>query len=914
MNVLTHRLILDMHTLTAQATVHIKKSDTKNKLVISLTENGKMYTISEASHVAFVGKKPDGKIVFNNCDVVSNTIEYTITAQTSAVAGIVECEVRLYDANENLLTSPRFNVVVDEILFNGDEIESDHEINVLDSLISEATALIADMEEKLETVLTEEHIAEAVDNYFEENPVKDGEDGGYYKPKLEEDGTLLFIPSKDDMLPIGSVGNIKGQKGDPGYTPQKGVDYFDGKDGNPGAKGDDGKSAYEYAVEGGYKGTEEEFAQKIAVDPDWIATKKVMGGEEVYIAQQTLSSGLWDSLQMNFQVGLTYDVYISGEIYPCVAGNEDGGIYLGNITLMDSTSTKDHNNEPFCVYWAGAGATGGFFYKGSGLSYPLTLKVTNHADYVYSQMPKEYLPDEAALKTDIPTPDYKQNTPDALDYIKNRPFYSEYITLFEQSNSNVIYGTIGVSAKFDLYIGEEYKVTINGTVYNSVCKYSDQEGKILGNPKYYSGEDNGESYGISLKNGKLRGAFADISPSPTNLKIEYESIKKMEKKFLPDGVAFVDDLPEGNGLEVIDATADKDAKGLTLSVTGAEVFEKFNEGKHVVIRADFGEELIEFEYFATQDDVLCFNAFVPTNHQGYYTLDEYVLEIDNDSEKIHYYYDVLRHSGSSSGGTSIDVTAEVGQTIIVKEVDANGKPTKWESADYQPRTHYMETVLPETEGVFEEEMGGYMLPLCTLVAGKTYTVDYNGVEYDCTAFAIGEEGVVLGNAGVMDETFAITGEPFICILYFDTMLGAIPLDGAESVKISIKEAKPIPQQYLANANPYYIDVTYQWSGVSNDGPHTPTITDTSGNVVGAFMAGREIKLRVNVVKDSGDIVPYPCIYHLAVPQITNTEALAVLWYLRPQTYGVATSMIFPCTLPEVIPVAVLADGTLTIIQ
>lgn len=36
-----------------------------------------------------------------------------------------------------------------------------------------------------------------------------------------------------------------------GYTPLKGVDYFDGKD---------GKSAYAYAKEAGYTGTEEEFA------------------------------------------------------------------------------------------------------------------------------------------------------------------------------------------------------------------------------------------------------------------------------------------------------------------------------------------------------------------------------------------------------------------------------------------------------------------------------------------------------------------------------------------------------------------------------------------------------------------------------------------------------------------------------
>ena len=48
-------------------------------------------------------------------------------------------------------------------------------------------------------------------------------------------------------------------------------------------------------------------------------------------------------------------------------------------------------------------------------------------------------------------------------------------------------------------------------------------------------------------------------------------------------------------------------------------------------------------------------------------------------------------SGGTGGGASIDVTAKVGQTIVVKEVDANGKPTAWESAEYQPRTHWEET-------------------------------------------------------------------------------------------------------------------------------------------------------------------------------------------------------------------------------
>lgn len=145
---LNHRLTLEMTTLNSQATVHIKKNDTKNKLVVSLSENGKPYKLSKNVYAAFVGKKPDGKIVFNDCDIVGNTITYTITAQTSVVAGIVACEIRLYDINDNLLTSPNFTVVVDETIYNADDvqIESENEINVLDSLISEAKALIAEVE------------------------------------------------------------------------------------------------------------------------------------------------------------------------------------------------------------------------------------------------------------------------------------------------------------------------------------------------------------------------------------------------------------------------------------------------------------------------------------------------------------------------------------------------------------------------------------------------------------------------------------------------------------------------------------------------------------------------------------------------------------------------------------------------
>lgn len=39
-------------------------------------------------------------------------------------------------------------------------------------------------------------------------------------------------------------------------------------------------------------------------------------------------------------------------------------------------------------------------------------------------------------------------------------------------------------------------------------------------------------------------------------------------------------------------------------------------------------------------------------------------------------------NGGTGGGASIDVTAQVGQTIAVKSVDENGKPTEWEAVDF----------------------------------------------------------------------------------------------------------------------------------------------------------------------------------------------------------------------------------------
>lgn len=122
---------------------------------------------------------------------------------------------------------------------------------------------------------------------------------------------------------------------------------------------------------------------------------------------------------------------------------------------------------------------------------------------------------------------------------------------------------------------------------------------------------------------------------------------------------------------------------------------------------------------------------------------------------------------SSGGGANIDVTATVGQTIIVKEVDANGKPTKWESAEYQEKTHWSESteLLPLTEVTpqFDQTVGTgvSLLPICELIAGNWYKVTFDGAEYICQASIVslnGMNAVAIGNKFL--ATGENTGEPF----------------------------------------------------------------------------------------------------------------------------------------------------------
>ena len=133
-----HKITLDIHKTVSAVSVRVKKGDTGRRLLIHLAEKGFPYHVSDDCYAVFTATKPDGKVVFNNCYIEDCMIAYDFTAQTVAVAGLIECEIILYGSGGKQITSASCNILVEDTIYDTEtEIESTNEYNALAALIAE---------------------------------------------------------------------------------------------------------------------------------------------------------------------------------------------------------------------------------------------------------------------------------------------------------------------------------------------------------------------------------------------------------------------------------------------------------------------------------------------------------------------------------------------------------------------------------------------------------------------------------------------------------------------------------------------------------------------------------------------------------------------------------------------------------
>ena len=152
--------------------------------------------------------------------------------------------------------------------------------------------------------------------------------------------------------------------------------------------------------------------------------------------------------------------------------------------------------------------------------------------------------------------DWNENDPTKPGYIKNRPFYTgdpvetvlveESTVPFTDSNQGLYIAEF--QSNFAPTVGEVYKVSWDGTVYECTC-VDFNGGTVIGNLSIMgAGSDTGEPFMVGISNGiGISIVTTDTSASHTfSISGSIAEVVKIDKKYLPTMVGFITYMSNGN--------------------------------------------------------------------------------------------------------------------------------------------------------------------------------------------------------------------------------------------------------------------------------------------------------------------------------------------------------------------------------
>ena len=217
-------------------------------------------------------------------------------------------------------------------------------------------------------------------------------------------------------------------------------------------------------------------------------------------------------------------------------------------------------------------------------------------------------------------PDWNQNDETAPDYVKNRPFYTgdpvETVLVEEStvafSDNRGIYMAQFLST-FEATVGETYKVSWDGTVYECTC-VSVEVISVIGNLSIVdAGSDTGEPFvmGVVNKSG-IMIYTADTSASHTfSISGIVPEIVKIDEKYLPEDIATKLEV------EVVQAAAHNaqtTANNAQTTANNAQttinnVYNMANSNKEVLYSAFGSAVTFMFDKQTSGRDTFKFNAF-----------------------------------------------------------------------------------------------------------------------------------------------------------------------------------------------------------------------------------------------------------------------------------------------------------------
>ena len=207
-----YKISLDILESQSQYSLPMKKGETARVVYITLREGGVPYEFGADCFAVLSGKKPDGNPLENNCVIKGNTIIYAITPQTTAVSGLVDCEIKLYGVDNGLVCSARFSIIVDKRVVGDEEVESSSEFSALTNLYAEARN--AENERVVAEQTRVENENKRVSTFSD--ILKQGEDA----LKDVNEATDSANDIADTLQTKLDNGEFKGEKGDKGDTPE----------------------------------------------------------------------------------------------------------------------------------------------------------------------------------------------------------------------------------------------------------------------------------------------------------------------------------------------------------------------------------------------------------------------------------------------------------------------------------------------------------------------------------------------------------------------------------------------------------------------------------------------------------------------------------------------------------------------
>ena len=155
MNYSTYRFTLDLQKHQSQMAIAVFKNDTAVKLYISLTDGGKPYLIGERSSAIFYGKRADSEPLIHKCEISESKTEiiYEFEPTTACVAVLVNAQIRLYGADQRLITAPSFTIMVDEKIVDDEDIDTGSDPSPLSAL----DRIFATESDRVEAELERDH-------------------------------------------------------------------------------------------------------------------------------------------------------------------------------------------------------------------------------------------------------------------------------------------------------------------------------------------------------------------------------------------------------------------------------------------------------------------------------------------------------------------------------------------------------------------------------------------------------------------------------------------------------------------------------------------------------------------------------------------------------------------------------------